>query len=134
MAAQTDSFLIHGDLVGEDGRFRQNAALVNGGGLQHLLHPGQQLFPIGRHGLGRALLHLTHHRFDGISTACDILAQLAALDGAHGVVGGQRLVQHSADIGSYGLQILLRLGDSQHIGELRQRNGVQAVLQREHVL
>ena len=33
-------------------------------------------------------------------------------------IGGQRLVQHGADIAGDGFQILLRLGDRQHIGEL----------------
>ena len=129
MAPQADGFLVHGNLIGKNGGFRQNTAFVNGSGLQHLLHTRRQLLTIGCYRLRRALLHLAHHRLNGGNAACNILAQLDALHGPHGVVGFQRLVQHGADIAGDRLQILLRLGDGQHIREFGKHSGGQFTLQ-----
>ena len=134
MAPQAHSLLVHGDLVGKYSRLRQYPALVDGGGLQHLPHLRLQPCPIFGHSLGRAFLHLGHHGLNGVSSSGNVLAELFALHAAHLPVGGQRLLQHGADVGGDHLQILLLLGHRQHIGKFCQSHRGQIVRQHEHLL
>ena len=43
MAPQADGLLVHSHLVRVDGGLHQDPLLVDGGALQHLLHPGGEL-------------------------------------------------------------------------------------------
>ena len=128
MAPQPHGLLVHGDLVGVDGGLLQDPLLVDGGGLQHLPHLGRQLLPVLPDGLRGPLLHLGGHALDGAEPPADVLRQLLALHGPHGVVGGQRLVQHGAEVGADGLQVLVRLGDGEDIREPGQLLGGHALL------
>ena len=134
MAAQADGLLVHGHLVGEDSGLGEDAPLVDGGGGQHLPHFLLQPLPIGRHGLGRLPLHPAHGGLDGHQAARDVLRQAAALHGPHIVIGGQGLIQHLADVGGHGLQVLLGLGDGENVRQLGKGHGGHIPLQGEHAL
>ena len=55
--------------------------------------------------------------FDGGQAAADVLGQLRPLHRPHGVEGIQCLVHHGTEIFTDGLQVLLRLGDGEHVRE-----------------
>ena len=89
--------------------------------MQHLLHPGGELGPVFRHGLGGPFLHLAGIGLDGGEAVADVLRQLGALHGPHGIISGQGFFQYGAQIGADTLQILVRLGDGEHVREAGQR-------------
>ena len=128
MTAQAHGLLVHGHLIGEDGRLGEDAGLVDGRALEHLPHPGEQLLPVLRHRLGRAGLHQLGEGLDGVQPAADILGQLPALGLPHGAVGVQGLLQDLAQVGGHRLQVLLPLGDCQHVGQAGQIRDIAELL------
>ena len=122
MRAQAHGLFVHGNLVGVDGGLGQNARLVDRRALQDLLHARGQLLAVLAYRFGRALLDLAGEGLDCRKPAADVLGQLFPLRRAHLVIGRERFVEHLADVRADGLQVLLRLGDGQHVrdaGEVR---------------
>ena len=125
MAAETDSLLSHGDLVGEDGGLGEDAGGVDLGVGQDLVHPRLQLGPIVRHGLGGALLYQSHLLLDGVRPGEDVGLHPLPLPGPHLVEVGQGPVQDRVNVGGHGLGILLRLLGQQDLrkaGQQRHRD------------
>ena len=117
MAPQADGLLVHSHLIGINRGLSQDTLLVDGGTLQHLLHPGGQLSPVLRHGLGRTLLHLAGIIFDKDKAVSDVLRQLGAFHGPHLIIRRQGLIQNSTEVGADSLQVLVGLRHGQHVRE-----------------
>ena len=121
MAPQADGLLVHSHLIRVDGGLHQDPLLVDGGALQHLLHPGGELGAVLRHRLRRPHLHLSGVALNGVQPVGDVLRQLLPLYGPHVIVRGQRLVQDRAEVGADSLQVLIRLRDGEDVREPGQR-------------
>ena len=129
MAAQADGLLIYGDLVGKDGRLREDAALVQLLALQDFLHPGGELLAILRHGLWGTGLHLLHQLGDPLRLAAKISAEFLPLPLPHGIEPLQGLGQDSTDILGDKLRVRLLLLHQQHVGETGEQGDGQIVPQ-----
>ena len=130
MAPQADGLLVHGHLIGVDGSLLQDPLRIDGGALKHFLHPGRQLGAVLRHSLRGTLLHLRRIVLNIGQAVADVLRQLPALHGPHGVVSFQRLLCHGAQVRRHRFQILVLLRHRQDVREpgklLRRHLGLRA--------
>ena len=129
MAAQTNRFLRHRDLIGENRRLGQQALLIHRRVAQQFPHPGLNLIHMLLHGLGRAFLHLFHRVKDGLRPGENVLRIRAPSLSRMAINRGKGFVRHPADSGPDGLLVLRRAMDGQHIGKARQHSGCRIVRQ-----
>ncbi len=121
MAPQADGLFVHSDLVSVDGGLLQNAALIDRGRLQNLLHLVGQSPAVFRQRHGAALLHALDQCEDRLAPGPEIGLQCRALHSAHRAVFSDRLVHHRQDVRRDLLLILFLLFHDEHIRHPRQR-------------
>ena len=121
MASQADGLLVDSDLVGVDGGLLQNAALIDRGRLQNLLHLLGQSPAVFRQRHGAALLYALDQTQNGLASGPEIGLQRCTLHGTHRAVFPDRLVHHGQNVRRDLLLVLFLLFHDEHIGHPRQR-------------